>query len=132
MCSAASEGAPAASRRCASWAGCAVPTSFAERCSAARFRAALPHSPPRFAALSRPRPKSTMLLHSSYSRPTTKHVALVTTSRVSDANPHAHNDLRILKHSIELNQPAFAMTADTDRADYILVVGSGTRFYYDL
>jgi hypothetical protein len=72
------------------------------------------------------------MLHRADHIPATKHVALVTTSRVSEANPYAHNDLQILKRSIELNRPAFTMVVNPDHADYILVVGSGTRFYYDL
>ena len=59
-------------------------------------------------------------------------VGVVCTARVSDTNPFASNNPRRLLQSIALNPSRFVHTADLERAAYILVAGSATRFYYDL
>jgi hypothetical protein len=59
-------------------------------------------------------------------------VGVLCTARVSEKAPYAHHDAITLRESIALNARDFAVTTDLDAADYILVVGSGTRFYSDL
>jgi hypothetical protein len=59
-------------------------------------------------------------------------VGLLCTARVSEKAPFAHYDSVTLRESIALNAADFAVTTDLDAAGYILVVGSGTRFYSDL
>jgi hypothetical protein len=59
-------------------------------------------------------------------------VGVLCTARVSGQAPYAQNDAITLRKSIALNSSTFSVTTQLEAADYILVAGSGTRFYSDL